>query len=95
MTKFDVIALLNELLALEQRQLSLRFTESTCFVTRLSVDEAQFMQRLCESAKVHGELLSEAVVALGGTPGLRVGERARANRRHHPDRGTYRGFRCR
>ncbi|MHC5110427.1 MAG: hypothetical protein ACYTHJ_11175 [Planctomycetota bacterium] len=73
-SRHDAIALLNELLALEQRQLSLRLTESTVFVSRMSVEQSQVIRRLNRLAEEHGASLCKAITATGGVPGMRVGD---------------------
>ncbi|MFQ5462728.1 MAG: hypothetical protein ACE5E5_08890 [Phycisphaerae bacterium] len=79
MSDDTVLALLDELLALEQRQLAVRLRESAVFVSRKSIDQQRVVQRLCEQADRNAELLVRTMTRLGGSPGPRVGDLATAS----------------
>ena len=73
------VAVLNELLALEQCNLAARLLESTVFVSRLSVENLNLVQRMAQTSAEHGAWLAEAIVALDGVPGPRHGDVHTAN----------------
>jgi len=74
MSHESVLSMLDELLALEQRQLAVRLGESAVFVARKSLDRRGVIPRLCEQADRNAELLVHTMGLLGGSPGPRVGD---------------------
>ena len=74
-----VADILNELLACEQGSLVTRLQESTVFISRLSVDEANLVDRIAQASTEHSARLVEAILQLGGAPGLRSANTASAD----------------
>ncbi|MGB0714934.1 MAG: hypothetical protein ACPGXK_03595 [Phycisphaerae bacterium] len=70
----EAIAILNELLALEQGQLALRLAESGTFISKAGVDKARILRDLESKAHQHGARISKTVLRLEGSPGMRVGD---------------------
>jgi len=68
------VAVLNELLALEQRNLAGRLLESTVFVSRLCVKDLNLVKRMAQASAEHGAWLAEAIIGLDGVPGPRHGD---------------------
>jgi len=79
MANKPLLALLDELLVLEQRQLAVRLSESAVFISRKSLDQQGVIQRLCEQADRNAELLVHTMGILGGSPGPRVGDLSTAS----------------
>ncbi|MEK7730864.1 MAG: hypothetical protein AAB385_03410 [Planctomycetota bacterium] len=71
MDRAQVIAILNELLTLEQRSLSLRLLEATVSVSSLSVPALVLVQRMTAATRDHGAALANLILDLGGTPAPR------------------------
>lgn len=67
----EAIAILNELLAMEQGQFALRLVESTPFISRAGVEQARLLRELEDKARRHAGMLSDAVIRLEGSPGMR------------------------
>lgn len=65
---------MNELLALEQRNLVMRLLESTVFISRLSVDVFSIVQSMARAGEQHGSWLADAILGLGGAPGAPVAD---------------------
>lgn len=65
------VAVLNELLALERRNLAARLLESTVFISRLSVENLNLVRRMAQASAEHGAWLAEAITELDGVPGPR------------------------
>lgn len=72
MTDPQVIDVLNELLAREQRSWPARLFESTVFVSQLSVQDLRLVESMNRMATEHARWLAELILALGGTPGPRI-----------------------
>lgn len=70
----SVVAILNELLALEQRNLAIRLMESTLFVSHVSVESLRAIQRMAKACVQHGSRLAAAIERLGGALGPRIGD---------------------
>lgn len=66
------VAILNELLVLEERGLPARVLESTVFVSQVSVEDSTMVSRMADAQREHCAWLSEAVVDNGGVPGPRT-----------------------
>ena len=69
-----VIAVLNELLAVEQQSLALRLFESTMFLSRLDVGAYDVVQSMADAARDHGGALTKLILELGGEPAPRAGD---------------------
>lgn len=74
MDKHDIIAVLNELVRLEQAGTALRLMESMVFVSPMSVDALTAVERLAEAAEFHTAELSRLVLRLGGAPAYRAAD---------------------
>ena len=74
MTDPMIIDVLNELLAAERSAPSERLVESTVFVSRASADDVIIVRRMAEQSQQHAAWLTEVILQLGGSPGLRVGD---------------------
>lgn len=68
----STIAILNELLAMEQQCIAVRLVESTMFVSSLSVRDNQLLRELSDKSTDHSRRLVDAILALGGSPGPRT-----------------------
>lgn len=68
------VAILNELLALEEQGLPARMLESTVFVSQVSVEDSTIVSRMADAQREHCAWLSEAIIDNGGAPGPRVGD---------------------
>jgi hypothetical protein len=79
MNREQAIAILNELLSREQRALAPRLFEATTFISRLSVTGLEIAQRIAEANLEYREQLTEAVLALGGSPGPRASDLSTAD----------------
>lgn len=66
------VDILNELLALEEECLPDRLVESTLFISRLAVEDAQTVQDMVAVSREHAAGLSELIDQLDGTPGPRI-----------------------
>ncbi len=64
----DVIRVLNDLLAGEQRSLMPRLTESTPFVSWALADESEVIQQMIREEAEHVGWISEMIVAQGTAP---------------------------
>lgn len=84
MESHSPVAILNELLALEERSLPVRLLESTVFVSNLSVDDSAIVCRMADAQREHCAWLSEAIIDNGGAPGPRTGD-ARSGDLHFQD----------
>jgi len=71
MHRAEVVAILNELLTLEQRSLALRLLESTVSVSSPSVPALVLVQRMAAATRDHGAALAKLILDLGGTPAPR------------------------
>lgn len=69
-----VIAILNELLAAEQRSVALRFSESILFVSPLHARNDLLIQEIAKQNREHAGWLTETVLELGSAPGIPVGD---------------------
>ena len=65
------VAILNELLASEERGLPVRVLESTVFVSNLSAGDSALVQSMAVAQRENQESLCKAVMNCGGTPGPR------------------------
>lgn len=72
MDSHSPVAILNELLALEERGLPVRVLESTVFVSHVSVEDSTMVSRMADTQREHCAWLSEAIVDNGGAPGPRT-----------------------
>jgi hypothetical protein len=66
-----VVAILDELLTLEQRSLAPRLLESTVFVSDLSVAAFGLVQRMAHATGDHAAALTKLILDCGGSPGPR------------------------
>ena len=71
MDRTQVVAILNELLTLEQRSLAPRLLEATVSVSSLSVQAMVHVQRMTAATPDHGAALAKLILDLGGTPAPR------------------------
>lgn len=69
-----IVGILNELLALEQRNLAMRLLESTVFISHLSVDILNNVRNMARASEQHGSWLADAILRLGGVPGPHVAD---------------------
>ena len=74
MTEPMIIDVLNELLAAERSAPSLRLIESIVFVSRSAAADVVVVRRMAEQSQQHAGWLTEVILQLGGSPGLRVGD---------------------
>jgi len=74
-----VCAILNELLAGEQRATAPRILESTVYVSQLAVAQLPVAQRIARQTHSNGEELAELILNLGGVPGPPVPDAATAH----------------
>lgn len=74
-----IVEILNELLAAEQRNLVTYLMDSTVFVSRLGMKELTLLEQMARDADDAGARLAEAIIALGGVPGLRTVDLAPAD----------------
>jgi len=74
-----VVAILNELLTLEQRSLAPRVLESTVFVSDLSVTAFSLVQRMAQATRDHAAALTKLILDSGGSPGPRSSSLATAD----------------
>ncbi len=79
MDSHSPVAILNELLALEERGLPARMLESTVFVSQVSVEDSTMVSRMADAQREHCAWLSEAIIDNGGVPGPRVGDATSAD----------------
>lgn len=75
----SVCAILNELLAAEQRAIAPRLFESTVFVSALSISEFPVVQRIVQQAQRNCERLTTKILECGGVPAPRLPVAAMAN----------------
>ncbi len=73
MSEFEVAAVLNELLALEQRRFVIRLVESTVFVSQDAVPESRAVVRMVDEGERHCSELVDMITRMGGVPGPRTG----------------------
>jgi len=66
-----LVAVLNELLSLEQRSLAPRLLESTVSVSSLAAPAMSLVQRMSNAVREHSGTLARLILELGGTPGRR------------------------
>jgi hypothetical protein len=66
-----LVAILNELLGLEQRSLAPRLLESTVSVSSLAAPALGLVQRMTTTTREHRAALAKLILELGGTPGPR------------------------
>lgn len=71
MDRAQEVAILNELLSLEQRSLAPRLLESTVSVSSQSVPALILVQRMATATRDHGAALAKLILDLGGTPAPR------------------------
>ena len=74
MTEPMIIDVLNELLAAERSAPAHRLIESTVFVSRSAAEDIFVVRRMAEQSQQHAAWLTEVVLSLGGSPGLRIGD---------------------
>ncbi len=74
MTEPMIIDVLNELLAAERSAPALRLIESIVFVSRGAADDVVVVRRMAEQSQQHAGWLTEVILQLGGSPGLRVAD---------------------
>lgn len=74
MDKHDIVAILNQLVRLEQAGAALRLMESWVFVSPMSVDALTAVQRLAEAAELNTAELSGLILDLGGAPAHRAAD---------------------
>lgn len=67
-----IVAILNELLAVEQSSVLARLNESTVFVSRLSAEASAKVKKMAAAQREHCAWLGESILTHGGTPGPRV-----------------------
>ena len=67
----STVGILDELLSIEQSSLAVRLMDATVFVSGVSVDASNLLQRLAVGANENVARLSSLIVDLGGTPGPR------------------------
>ena len=79
MDEQSVIAILKELLTLEQAAPAPRLFESTVFVSQLSVANWRITKRIADTNKKNCAMLVELIQGLGGTPGPRIRDVATAD----------------
>ena len=72
MTEPMIIDVLNELLAAERSAPALRLIESIVFVSRAASEDIFVVRRMAEQSQQHAGWLTEVILQLGGSPGLRV-----------------------
>jgi len=68
MTDIRAVAVLNDLLAAENRSLAPRLFESTVFVSRFDIDAHRLVQRMNRAAREHAASLTSLILDLGGEP---------------------------
>lgn len=71
MYRAQVVAILNELLTLEQRSFAPRLLEATVSVSSQSVSVLVLVQRMTAATRDHGAALAKLILDLGGTPAPR------------------------
>jgi len=71
MDKAQTVAILNELLTLEQRSLAPRLLEATVSVSSLTVPALVLVQRMATATRDHGAALAKLILDMGGTPSPR------------------------
>lgn len=74
MNKQEVIAVLNELLGLEQRRVLMRLQESTTFVSAMDMELELHVRRMAGESRENCARLVTTILALGGAPALRMGD---------------------
>jgi hypothetical protein len=67
----QVVAILNELLSIEQRSLAPRLLEATVSVSSLSIPALVLVQRMTAATRTHSAALAKLILDLGGTPAPR------------------------
>lgn len=67
----QVVAILNELLSLEQSSLARRLLEATVSVSSTSVPALRLVQRMSTAAREHGAALAKLILDFGGIPAPR------------------------
>ncbi len=71
MHEAQIVAILNELLTLEQQSLAHRLLEATVSVTSLSVPVWVLVQRITAATRDHSAALARLILDLGATPAPR------------------------
>jgi len=71
MDRAQVVAILNELLTLEQRSIAPRLLEATVSVSSPSVPALVLVQRMATAFREHGAALAKLILELGGMPAPR------------------------
>ena len=74
MTEPIIIDVLNELLAAERSAPSYRLIESIVFVSRAASEDIFVVRRMAEQSQQHAGWLTEVILQLGGSPGLRIAD---------------------
>jgi bacterioferritin (cytochrome b1) len=74
MTEPMIIDVLNELLAAERSAPSERLIESIVFISPAAAEDSVVVRRMAEQSQQHAAWLTEVILQLGGSPGLRVGD---------------------
>ena len=74
-----IVAILDELLTLEQRSLAPRLLESTVFVSDLSVAAFDVVRRMAHATGDHTAALTKLILDSGGIPGPRSSSLATAD----------------
>ncbi len=67
-----IVGILSELLSGEQRSLATRLTQSTPFVSHLSLADVGVVARLARASEAHCAQLADLILELGGVPGPRT-----------------------
>ena len=79
MSREDVLEVLDELLALERRNLAARVLESGIFLSRSSAGDLATVHAMADASDHNAHRLSATIESLGGVPGLRRGDLATAD----------------
>lgn len=74
MSEAEVLDVLDELLAVEQRRFAIRLVESVPFVSQEAIPESRLLVRLVDESNVHCGRLVDVMLRLGGVPGPRTGD---------------------
>ena len=74
-----MVDILNELLAFEQRNMVPRVLESTVFISRLSIEAMNVVQKMARASAENGAWLADAIRELGGVVGTRMTDTASAD----------------
>ena len=79
MSREDVLDVLDELLALERRNLAARVLESVIFLSRSSAGDLTTVHAMADAGDHNAHRLSATIESLGGVPGLSRGDLATAD----------------